>query len=82
MITLILLFICALYSIGSLLTLSLEDFWCKPRYTWNEIAAFNRAQNSSTGVGGCYATTNLVAQVDTSITQKIFRILTCLLFPI
>lgn len=54
-VTIILLFICVLYGIGSLLTLTLEDFWCSP-YTWDEIADYNRIHNHSYGIGSCYAT--------------------------
>lgn len=63
-ITLVLLWICTLYTVGSLLTLSFEDFWCEPRYTWNEITSYNRAHNSSTGVGGCYSTVKTVPDDD------------------
>ena len=53
-VALILLFICILYGVGSVITLKLDDFWCSNPYSWNEIAQYNRENNNSRGVGGCY----------------------------
>ena len=52
-ITLILVFVCLLYAIGSILTLELKVFWCD-EYSWNSVTQHNKIENSSTGVGGCY----------------------------
>ena len=53
MITLILSFVCILYGVGSVETLSLEDFWCQ-KHTWDEVASHNRGLNNTYGVGECY----------------------------
>lgn len=54
----ILLIVCILYGLGSILTLSLKDFWC-PEYSWDEISSYNRLNNESTGIGGCYVSPRL-----------------------
>ena len=52
-VTMLLLFTCILYGVGSILVLSLDDFWCDS-YTWDEISNHNRLNGEATGVGGCY----------------------------
>ena len=58
LITLILLFISLLYGIGSIHTLTLQDFFCDD-YQWSQVVEYNRLQNSSNGVGGCYTSTRV-----------------------
>lgn len=53
-VSLILLFVCILYGVGSVISLELEDIWCSKQYTWEEIAQHNRKNNNSLGVGDCY----------------------------
>ena len=53
-VTFLLLFVCILYGVGSVISLELDDFWCSNQYSWNEIAQYNRENNYSLGVGGCY----------------------------
>ena len=58
-VALVLLFLCILYGVGSIITLELDDFWCSNHYSWNEVAEYNRANNESLGVGGCYVADKL-----------------------
>ena len=55
----ILLLICILYGVGSVITLELDDFWCTDQYSWDEVAEYNRENNNSLGVGGCYVANKL-----------------------
>ena len=57
-ISFILLFICILYCVGSVLTLELDDFWCDD-YSWRQIINYNKLNNQSQGVGGCYISQKL-----------------------
>ena len=63
LITLILLFISLLYGIGSIHTLTLQDFFCDD-YQWSQVVEYNRAQNSSGGVAGCYVSTRVEVNDD------------------
>ena len=53
-VTMLLLFTCILYGVGSILVLSLDDFWCDDSFTWDEISNHNRLVGEATGVGNCY----------------------------
>ena len=55
----ILILNCVLYGAGSLMVLSLENFWCQS-YSWNQVTSYNRIHNTSTGIGGCYVNDRLV----------------------
>ena len=57
-VAMLLLFTCILYGVGSILILSLNDFWCNS-YTWDEISNYNRLNNNAMGVGACFVSSRL-----------------------
>lgn len=69
-VTIILLFVCILYGVGSVLTLTLDDIWCK-NYNWQDAYEHNYEQNSAEGVGGCYRSTLVISDIDKLLATEV-----------